>query len=101
MDLAALWHPVDDFELARRVEWQGDFTIAPDARHFFVVVRAEGIQTVVGTLVQVPLTFRDVAEWARASDTDDAKQRREALEENARKGFHKVVVDSKTIKRER
>jgi len=33
---------------------------------------------------------------ARASDTEDAKQRREALEEDARKGFHKAVVDSTT-----
>ncbi len=33
---------------------------------------------------------------ARASDTENAKKRRKALEEGARKGLHKAVSDSNT-----
>src|SRR4051812_12031398 len=67
-DLAAFWQPVDDFEFARRVPRQRDFTVAPDARAFGVILGAEAIQAAVAAFGQIFRTFWDVAEldvWRR------------------------------------
>ena len=47
LHLAAVGNTLDHFERARRIPWEGDFVVRPDARDFLVVVLAPGVEAAV------------------------------------------------------